>query len=310
MIKPRSRVLSIRDGYPLRTSVGRRNGIGAQCAGARGRREPWKTTSTKTSAESSEMAFTCKVQYLDDTDPFASTNFPEPTRPPSCTLHMNIPLCEQVAGLHKLLKAPHNVSEKCRVYWNFAGYFDKSGVTGLLFTFLATALRRFHSSPQRYFHSISVRRRRLTNPTKRYLSGLGKHFGGTSRRVGRFPWQVTSVWQRRAIPTCACVGHEWMIGGRPDRVLGLSCTREVAKIFTHDSLFFFFSRKSTILLRTQLSVRVHNCIGEYRLFICCFRSGFKGLWYGEKRTRITNFLYVIPVRSRLISPCSLDSRLQ
>lgn len=60
-----------------------------------------------------KMALTCKVQYLDDTDPFASTNFPEPTRPPTYTFHLNIALCQQVDGLHRLLCAPHAVREPC-----------------------------------------------------------------------------------------------------------------------------------------------------------------------------------------------------
>ncbi|EDO36709.1 predicted protein [Nematostella vectensis] len=58
-----------------------------------------------------KMALTCKVQYLDDTDPFASTNFPEPTRPPTYTFHLNIPLCQQVDGLHRLLCAPHAIDD-------------------------------------------------------------------------------------------------------------------------------------------------------------------------------------------------------
>ncbi len=53
--------------------------------------------------------FECKVQYLDDTDPFNSTTFPEPSRPPAYTFQPNISVCNQISGLHKLLKAPHNV---------------------------------------------------------------------------------------------------------------------------------------------------------------------------------------------------------
>lgn len=72
------------------------------------------------SAESTvKMALTCKVQYLDDTDPFASTNFPEPTRPPTYTFHLNIPLFQQIAGLHRLLSAPHNVRGSFVVYTAF-----------------------------------------------------------------------------------------------------------------------------------------------------------------------------------------------
>jgi len=60
--------------------------------------------------ENGSRYLTCRVQYLDDTDPFSSTNFPEPTRPPSFTFNVDLPLCEQLAGVHRLLKAPHKVT--------------------------------------------------------------------------------------------------------------------------------------------------------------------------------------------------------
>lgn len=53
--------------------------------------------------------FVCRVQFLDDTDPFNSTNFPEPTRPPLYTFREDIPLINQIAGVHRLLKSPHRV---------------------------------------------------------------------------------------------------------------------------------------------------------------------------------------------------------
>lgn len=52
---------------------------------------------------------TCRVQYLEDTDPFVCTNFPEPRRPPPHNFYENIPLSEQIAGVHKLLEAPLKV---------------------------------------------------------------------------------------------------------------------------------------------------------------------------------------------------------
>ncbi|KAM8883020.1 FH1/FH2 domain-containing protein 3 isoform 1-T1 [Synchiropus picturatus] len=55
--------------------------------------------------------FVCRVQFLDDTDPFNSTNFPEPTRPPLYTFREDIPLINQLAGLHRLLKAPHKLDD-------------------------------------------------------------------------------------------------------------------------------------------------------------------------------------------------------
>lgn len=77
---------------------------------ARDKRESASAHASSNSTDPSDkMALTSKVQYLDDTDPFASTNFPEPTRPPTYTFHLNIPLFQQIGGLHRLLNAPHNV---------------------------------------------------------------------------------------------------------------------------------------------------------------------------------------------------------
>ncbi|XP_078400278.1 FH1/FH2 domain-containing protein 1 isoform X1 [Cetorhinus maximus] len=49
---------------------------------------------------------TCRVQYLDDMDPFICTSFPEPRRPPIYNFYETIPLIAQVAGVHKLLDSP------------------------------------------------------------------------------------------------------------------------------------------------------------------------------------------------------------
>lgn len=51
----------------------------------------------------------CRVQFLDDTDPFNSTNFPEPSRPPLFTFREDLALGTQLAGVHRLLRAPHKV---------------------------------------------------------------------------------------------------------------------------------------------------------------------------------------------------------
>ena len=54
-----------------------------------------------------------RVQFLDDIDPFNSTNFPEPARPPTYEFILTVPLCNQVNGVKRLLKAPHKVSTGC-----------------------------------------------------------------------------------------------------------------------------------------------------------------------------------------------------
>ncbi|XP_070712606.1 FH1/FH2 domain-containing protein 1 [Pempheris klunzingeri] len=53
----------------------------------------------------------CRVQFLEDSDPFICTNFPEPRRPPTVSLEENLPLSEQLAGIHKLLEAPLKLEE-------------------------------------------------------------------------------------------------------------------------------------------------------------------------------------------------------
>ncbi|XP_040920553.1 FH1/FH2 domain-containing protein 1 isoform X2 [Toxotes jaculatrix] len=56
-------------------------------------------------------SITCRLQYLDDSDPFICSNFPEPRRPPTVNLEENLPLSEQIAGIHKLLEAPLKLEE-------------------------------------------------------------------------------------------------------------------------------------------------------------------------------------------------------
>ncbi|KAK2887772.1 hypothetical protein Q8A67_016000 [Cirrhinus molitorella] len=67
-------------------------------------------------------SFVCRVQFLDDTDPFNSTNFPEPTRPPLYTFREDIPLINQIAGVHRLLKAPHKLDD-CALQLSHTGVY-------------------------------------------------------------------------------------------------------------------------------------------------------------------------------------------
>uniref|UniRef100_A0A8C1JTB8 Formin homology 2 domain containing 3b n=1 Tax=Cyprinus carpio TaxID=7962 RepID=A0A8C1JTB8_CYPCA len=80
--------------------------------------------------------FACRVQFLDDTDPFNSTNFPEPTRPPQFTFREDIPLINQIAGVHRLLKAPHKLDD-CALQLSHNGTKKKKKIT---FTSIFTQL--------------------------------------------------------------------------------------------------------------------------------------------------------------------------
>ncbi|XP_029927523.1 FH1/FH2 domain-containing protein 3 isoform X1 [Myripristis murdjan] len=68
--------------------------------------------------------FVCRVQFLDDTDPFNSTNFPEPTRPPYYTFREDIPLINQIAGVHRLLKAPQKPDDCALQLSHNGSYLD------------------------------------------------------------------------------------------------------------------------------------------------------------------------------------------
>ncbi|XP_034155448.1 FH1/FH2 domain-containing protein 1 isoform X4 [Pangasianodon hypophthalmus] len=54
---------------------------------------------------------TCRVQYLEDSDPFVCTNFPEPRRPPQYDFNELVPLNLQIAGVQKQLQAPLKLEE-------------------------------------------------------------------------------------------------------------------------------------------------------------------------------------------------------
>ncbi|CAF4346893.1 unnamed protein product, partial [Rotaria sp. Silwood2] len=53
----------------------------------------------------------CRIQYLDDTDPFSSVNLPEPARPPSFTFLTSTVLSNQICSVHKVLNAPHTIAD-------------------------------------------------------------------------------------------------------------------------------------------------------------------------------------------------------
>uniref|UniRef100_A0A8C5BCI0 Formin homology 2 domain containing 3b n=1 Tax=Gadus morhua TaxID=8049 RepID=A0A8C5BCI0_GADMO len=66
----------------------------------------------------------CRVQFLDDTDPFNSTSFPEPSRPPQYSFREEIPLINQIAGVHRLLKAPHKLDDCALQLSHNGSYLD------------------------------------------------------------------------------------------------------------------------------------------------------------------------------------------
>ncbi|XP_007477212.2 FH1/FH2 domain-containing protein 1 isoform X1 [Monodelphis domestica] len=72
--------------------------------------------------DSEAVVVTVRVQYLEDTDPFACANFPEPRRAPTCTLDGALPLGAQIPALHRLLAAPLKM-EDCALQVSPSGYY-------------------------------------------------------------------------------------------------------------------------------------------------------------------------------------------
>ncbi|XP_061382001.1 FH1/FH2 domain-containing protein 3 isoform X3 [Danaus plexippus] len=56
-------------------------------------------------------SFVCRVQYLNDLDPFMDYNVREPPRPLYHTFNTTIPLSYQIAAVHRLLQAPHRLDD-------------------------------------------------------------------------------------------------------------------------------------------------------------------------------------------------------
>ncbi|KAI5640353.1 formin-like domain-containing protein [Phthorimaea operculella] len=56
-------------------------------------------------------SFVCRVQYLNDLDPFLEYNVREPPRPLYHSFNTTIPLSYQIAAVHRLLQAPHRLDD-------------------------------------------------------------------------------------------------------------------------------------------------------------------------------------------------------
>ena len=189
-----------------------------------------------------KMALTCKVQFMDDTDPFATTILAEPSRPPTYTFHLNIPLCQQLAGLHRLLCAPHAVCKTNSLLLSCSGL-------GLFWLWKSVIADR-RCRPPAVSQSLLLRFRK-------YVRGASRFTGWISRQVcfllGLIPYLILS-WP--LFVPFSSVGYCSVSNVATFLFVSLSAVYSCSFCFPD-------SRKNSIIERTSLSVRVHNCIGKY-----------------------------------------------
>ncbi|XP_051787637.1 FH1/FH2 domain-containing protein 1 isoform X2 [Erpetoichthys calabaricus] len=121
---------------------------------------------------------TCRVQYLDDMDPFVSTNFPEPRRPLVYEFYENISVAEQVAGVHKLLTAPLKVEDCAFQLYPNGNYLDMD----LTFTEQRDDLEQFYDELNKGKKPILILRTQLSVRVHAILEKLYNSNGPELRR--------------------------------------------------------------------------------------------------------------------------------
>ncbi|CAF90318.1 unnamed protein product [Tetraodon nigroviridis] len=175
----------------------------------------------------------CRVQFLDDSDPFICTNFPEPRRPPTVSLEEDVPLSEQVAGIHKLLEAPlkvgHGVSS-----WELSG-------SGLVLLEQKDELENFYEDLIKGKKPLLILRTQLSVRVHAILAELQD-----------LKWFLDQFSSGSELEDCA------LQVSPPGNYLDLDSSLLEQK----DELENFYEdlikgKKPLLILRTQLSVRVH-----------------------------------------------------
>lgn len=66
-------------------------------------------------AEAEPGSVLCRLQFLEDSDPFSCAAFPEPRRAPAQPVVEALPLLAQLPAMHRLLAAPLPVSRRAGV---------------------------------------------------------------------------------------------------------------------------------------------------------------------------------------------------
>ncbi|XP_016337725.1 FH1/FH2 domain-containing protein 3 [Sinocyclocheilus anshuiensis] len=119
---------------------------------------------------------------------FNSTNFPEPTRPPHFTFREDIPLINQIAGVHRLLKAPHKLDDCALELSHNGSYLDLESTLAEQ----RDELEGFQEDGGRgKKHSIILR----TQLSVRVHASIEKLYNSTGRELRRALFSLKQIFQ-------------------------------------------------------------------------------------------------------------------
>ncbi|XP_031179961.2 FH1/FH2 domain-containing protein 1-like [Sander lucioperca] len=148
-------------------------------------------------------SFVCRIQYLEDSDPFICTNFPEPRRPPTVSVEENLPLSEQIAGIHKLLEAPLKLEDCTLQLASNGNYLD-----------LDSSLSEQRDELDTFYEDVAKGKKPIlilrTQLSVRVHSILGNYLSLTQGKLSTLPPQ------RRGFPLSAFHPHTQIL--KPPRL--------------------------------------------------------------------------------------------
>ncbi|KAM5295650.1 FH1/FH2 domain-containing protein 1 isoform 3-T3 [Glossophaga mutica] len=199
---------------------------------------------------------TVRVQYLEDTDPFACANFPEPRRAPTCSLDGALPLGAQIPALHRLLGAPLKL-EDCALQVSPSGYYLDPELS----------LEEQREMLESFYEEISKGRKPTlilrTQLSVRVNAILEKLYGSSGPELRRSLFSLKQIFQEDKDLVPEFVHSE-----------GLSCLTRVGAAADHNYQSYILRAIGQLMLFVDgmLGVVAHNETVQWLYTLCASQS--------------------------------------
>ncbi|XP_037018551.2 FH1/FH2 domain-containing protein 1 isoform X3 [Artibeus jamaicensis] len=199
---------------------------------------------------------TVRVQYLEDTDPFACANFPEPRRAPTCSLDGALPLGAQIPALHRLLGAPLKL-EDCALQVSPSGYYLDPELS----------LEEQREMLEGFYEEISKGRKPTmilrTQLSVRVNAILEKLYGSSGPELRRSLFSLKQIFQEDKDLVPEFVHSE-----------GLSCLTRVGAAADHNYQSYILRAIGQLMLFVDgmLGVVAHNETVQWLYILCASQS--------------------------------------